>query len=400
MKIKKSKIESFNFGTTYKRPDLIFIAELIILGIFSISAVQLFSFFNKPKPIYTDEEFNEIKNKNITEFSVENTAKINLEIKSLEDFNNYFKFEPYSDEASGVNTLLQSAVMLPIIMFFIIFVMPPIVIAYILWFIIKYWEQVFIALIEFVKMIIDYSTDMIEGMLASKWWIRKFTHWHHRYPVFGPYFSKWRRKYVDRPMYNEQIKYAKTYFEFKRKYIDIPYHKYITVPKEKLKVRYEYAKKIYFTRVFDIIFGKLLKIDRDKRKIKPQVALKYLKETDDKKVATVYSAVKKNQTGGTRNNQIKLNEKLLKIAKNEKNNKKFIKKSLNLAKPNNIVSKEYFENDSINLKTSIDFIINLIGIFILSIGFFIYYKKKHVNIGILYIILIFCFIIIIDIHNK
>ena len=185
-----------------KRPDIIFLIELIIFSIFSISALQIINYYNKEQKPYTEEELNDAKQLNINSFSVEQTAKIDLEIKSLENFKDYFKYEPYTAESSGINTLLQSAVMLPIVMFFLIFVLPPIVLSYILWFIIKYYKQVFTALIEFIRMIFDYATAVVEGMLASKWWIRKFTHWHRRSPTFSHYFDKWRIKYVDRPIYN------------------------------------------------------------------------------------------------------------------------------------------------------------------------------------------------------
>jgi hypothetical protein len=384
---KNKKLRVHHSGNK-KRPDMVFLLEAIVVFILLIGAIRISPYIFKDKLPYTKEELENIKKLNITNFSMEEIAKIEMELKSLEDYKEFFNFEPFSEDATGNKNIQASAVMLPMVSFILVFVVPPIVGAYLVWFIIKYWKIVFIAVIEFMKMIIEFSTKAIEGMLAQKWWIRKFTHWHKHSPSFGSYFDKWKRKYVDRPIYKEQMKYAKTYFKYKRIYWDIPYRKHITVPKERLAIKLEFAKKLYITRALDTVFTKVLNIDKHPSKIKKADLINHLNAANnadiDKSTAQAFAQLKQT-SAALSGKQIKINDNKTAIINNI-NNKPLNDLKKNINKNSNETIEHFVNNTNLlydmkHLKQKIntDAITYFITIFLFSIItiFIIYYFKLY-----------------------
>lgn len=368
-----------------KYPDFVFLGELIVLFAIVLTGIKLSPFFGPSLP-YTKEELEQMKKLNITNFTMDDIAKIELELKSLEDHKNFFKLDPFSDDVNGIKNIQASAVMLPMVSFILVFVVPPIVGAYLLWFIIKYWKDVYLAFFEFIKMIMKYSIDAIEGMLASKWWIRKFTHWHKRSPSFGSYFDKWRRKYVDRPIYKEQMKYAKTYFEFKRKYWDVPYRKHVIVPTERLKIKLEFAKKIYITRALDTIFRKILNIDKNPNKIRTKEIMAHLNGANnadiDKNIAQSFAKLKQTKAA-VNGKKIEINNNNVVITKN--NNNKTLNNLKTATETNGKDTIEHFynktndlydNNNAVNIKDESLIMFYISFILIIFIVVFVIFKYK------------------------
>ena len=146
---------------------------------------------------------------------------------------------------------------LPIISFLIIYIVPPLVITYITWFIYTYWIYVIEALWGWFLMMYNYSTKLIECKLGEKWYIRMVTGWNSCNPAFADYFNQWKTQYVDIPIYYEKLKYVEEYNQAKEKYWTIPKFNYITIPSEKTKINMEYANKTFIQRTMDNLLAKI-----------------------------------------------------------------------------------------------------------------------------------------------
>jgi hypothetical protein len=190
-------------------------------------------------------------------FTMEEVAKVNLEVKAFQDYADYFRAEPFSPSNSGVNDLMMANAIFPIFLIFVQYVVPPFVIGYIIWFIIRYWPYVYRALWGLFVMLYSYFTNLVQGKLGCKWYIRFVTGWGCDSPNFSEYFNRWRREYVDRPVYIEQMKYIRQYYAARRKYYEIPYRKYITIPARRYRIKAEFAKKIYVDRAIEVFLKKL-----------------------------------------------------------------------------------------------------------------------------------------------
>lgn len=236
------------FGTS---PDVIFLIEvilvLILVFLFIKALPKLNGLFNKTLP-YSDAEFQEAQNLPMSSFTVGEMAKVNMEVKSLDDYIAYFSRNPCELESSGAMDLQRANAILPFIMFFIQYIMPPMVIGYIFWFIIKFWPFVIDAVYGFAVALYDYFSTKIQNKLGCRWYIRMITGWGCSNTSFDSYLEDWRRKYIDRPIYYQKLKYLQKMQQAKNEYYLQPYHQYITLPIERAKIDLEFIKKLYIDR--------------------------------------------------------------------------------------------------------------------------------------------------------
>lgn len=241
-----------------KRPDLTLLLEIMVSVIFLVllyRALPLLTSSNQPN--FSKAQFQKALKLPEGAFNVTELAKVNLEVKALQDYRSFFDFRPYSDENSGMNDLVRANAILPFVMFAVQYIIPPFVIAYIIWFIIRFWPYVWAAAYGWFLMLYSYFTKLIQCKLGCKWYIRMVTGWSCCHPNFSEYFNRWRRKYIDIPVYNEKMKYIQKYLWAKRVYYEIPYRKYIELPIKRYKVKAEFAKKIYVDRAIEVFLKKL-----------------------------------------------------------------------------------------------------------------------------------------------
>lgn len=241
-----------------KRPDMTLLIEITLVIALAVVLYYVWPYLTSAvKPGFSHAQFMKATKMPHTAFNVEEMAKVNLEVKSLTDYANFFKSNPYSSANTGVRDLLVTAAVLPFIAFFIQFVLPPFVIAYVIWFIVRFWPYVSRALWAWFLEMYDYFTSMIQGKLGCKWYIRMVTGWGCNRPNFYTYFNRWRRNYVDRPIYYEKMKYVQKYQWAKDEYYVKPYRKYITLPYRRYKVKAQYAKALYIDRAIEVFLKKL-----------------------------------------------------------------------------------------------------------------------------------------------
>jgi len=240
------------------RPDITLLIEIFLAVLFLAILYKIIPYLRgTTKPSFSKEQFTKAMKLGSTAFTVEEMAKVNLQVKAFQDYADYFKSEPFSPENSGSTDLMKANAIMPIFLVVVQFVVPPFVISYIIWFIIRFWPYVMVASWEFYLAMYSYFTALIEGRLGCKWYIRMVTGWSCRTPNFSTYMDTWRKTYVDRPMYTEQLRYVKQYHDVRHRYVEIPYEKYIELPIERYKVRAQFAKKILMDRTFEVFLKNL-----------------------------------------------------------------------------------------------------------------------------------------------
>ena len=288
------KLTMMPFNTS--RPDIALLVELVAFAVFIIIGFKVLPFITPVKnPGFTEDEYKKASDKPTTEFSISELANVQLEIKSMEDFQKHFEFKPHSPDNMGLIELIKSCVIIPVLGFIIIFIVPPFICAYILWFIITYWPYVFAAVIGWIKMLYSYFTDLLQGNFGCKWYIKMATGWGCYDVNFMDYFNQWKSVYIDQPVYYERLKYIRKYLWVKRMYYEIPYRKYIVLPTHKYKTKLEYAKKLYINRAFEVLLKKLLFVNKYVYEMPRDYVLDNLRHKE-KKAAALFGKIQQTKS--------------------------------------------------------------------------------------------------------
>jgi hypothetical protein len=214
---------------------LLFKICLLIILIAFIYTMYKYLYVHKG---YSAEQLATAMRLNTGDFTLAEFERINLEIKSLNAYNEYFGSVPYSLESQGINELAKGVVLLPIVAFVSIYVLPPLIISYIIWFIIKYSTIVIEAVWGGFLMAYHYSTKLMECKVAEKWYIRLVTGWHKCHVDFSKYFDAYVKEYITVPLYYNKMDHISNYYHHKEKYITPYINKYYETPKNTITSAY------------------------------------------------------------------------------------------------------------------------------------------------------------------
>ncbi len=243
------------------RPDMTLLIEISVLVILLIVLYLIWPYLSASKSyLFSQEQYMKALELPESSFSIGELSQIRIELEAFKKYFEYFDSPPYSLENQGIYDLNKGVIFLPILSFMIIYIVPPFVILYIIWFIITYWKYVIAALWGWFLMIYSYTTKLIECKLASKWYIRMVTGWTECSPSFSEYFNAWRRQYVDIPVYYEKLRYVQEYYAIKQRYYTIPKKYYIDLPSERYQIKLEYLQKVYINRAAEVFLKKLVDI--------------------------------------------------------------------------------------------------------------------------------------------
>ena len=241
------------------RPDVTLLVEITVFVIILMWLYSIWPYLSASKSfIFSKEQYMKASMLPESAYSIDEMSKIKIELKALKDYFDYFTSPPYSLENQGIFELNKGVIFLPIISFIVIYIVPPFVILYIIWFIITYWKYVLAAVWGWFLMIYHFGSKLVECKLASKWYIRMVTGWSTGCPDFSQYFNAWRRQYIDIPVYYEKLKYIQEYYAAKEKYYTIPKRYYIDLPKERYKVKTDFLQKVYVDRATEVFLKKLV----------------------------------------------------------------------------------------------------------------------------------------------
>jgi hypothetical protein len=130
--------------------------------------------------------------------------------KSFQDWMTYYKGEDaFSEYNLGTTEIRRGNDLREPIQFMLQYVIPYVILAYISWFIIKYFKYVIAAIWGFFVTVYQFTTRKITCKLAEKWYIRLATGWSRCNPSFGEYVDDWKNRYISRPIAEERINYLK-----------------------------------------------------------------------------------------------------------------------------------------------------------------------------------------------
>lgn len=239
------------------------------------------------RPDFFKSQYEYSKKLPITAFTIEELNRAENTKTAYKDHKDYFYHDPFSDYYNGLSDMLKGTVALTLMADQGKRVMLIIIYAYIIWFVLKYWQPVISGFLAFLLMLLDYSYDAATGAMGCKWFIRAVTGWKCNSPSFSKYFTSWRQIYVDRPVYDEKIRYIKRYEDAKYKYYKLPKYYYIDLPLIKYGITFDYYKDIYIYRTFDTFLDAMVKFYHDNIDMPLDVIYDYI-VTDNPSVDILY----------------------------------------------------------------------------------------------------------------
>lgn len=208
-------------ATKSKNRAIIFIIDiciLITLGIFSYKLYPLVKkYLNKES--YNEKQYKDAQNLPESAFSKEELRKVQEFRKSYQDWIDYYKREDaFSDANLGKFEIQMGSTLRDPFLLIIQYVIPYVIVAYIIWFIIKYIKYVIAAMWGFFIACYQFVTKKITCTLAKKWYIRLITGWKRCSPNFNQYLSAWKNNYVNRPIAQERVSYLKGVQQARQQY--------------------------------------------------------------------------------------------------------------------------------------------------------------------------------------
>jgi len=159
---------------------------------------------------YTQEQLDNASKLPLDAYSREDLRKVEEFRKSFVDWLEFYKSEDaFSENNVGIPEIRRGNDLREPFKFMIQYVIPYVILAYIVWFIVKYIKYVIAAIWGFFVTVYQFVTKKITCKLAEKWYIRMGTGWSRCNPNFGQYVDQWKNQYVVRPVVTERITYLK-----------------------------------------------------------------------------------------------------------------------------------------------------------------------------------------------
>ena len=159
---------------------------------------------------YTQEQLDNATKLPEDAYSREDLRKVEEFRKSFVDWLEYYKSEDaFSETNVGIPEIRRGNDLREPFKFMIQYVIPYVILAYIVWFVVKYIKYVIAAIWGFFVTVYQFVTKKITCTLAEKWYIRMGTGWSRCDPNFGQYVNMWKNQYVVRPVATERITYLK-----------------------------------------------------------------------------------------------------------------------------------------------------------------------------------------------
>jgi hypothetical protein len=159
---------------------------------------------------YTKEQYDNATKLPEDAYSREDLRTVQEFRKSFIDWIDYYKTEDaFSEYNLGTPEIRKGNDLREPFKFMIQYVIPYVILAYVVWFIVKYIKYVIAAIWGFFVTVYQFVTKKITCKLGEKWYIRMATGWSSCHPDFGEYVDRWKNQYVVRPVAEERITYLK-----------------------------------------------------------------------------------------------------------------------------------------------------------------------------------------------
>ena len=175
-------------------------------------------------------------------------AKESVKIHSIKSHDSFFRIQPFGQFTEGDRMTMQYAsILMQIMVYLFIFVILPLIIAYVIWLFIKYTPVMMKASLGFFKTMFRFFFRLVKAAASRKWLIRTVMGWGIvQYPKLGKeHLIPWKRKYIDYWVDRETLRYRILFYKIREKYYYQPKRKYIEIPWANLKREFWRMKKIY-----------------------------------------------------------------------------------------------------------------------------------------------------------
>jgi hypothetical protein len=216
-----------------KNYAVMFIVDICLSAVCILFLYKMYPFIKHyiTKENYTPEQYEKAKQLPETAYTKDELRTVKEFRQSYQSWIDYYKQDnAFSDDNLGLNEIRRGSALRQPFLFIIQYVIPYIILAYVVWFIIKYIKYVLAAIWGFFVAIYQFVTLKITCKLAEKWYIRLVTGWSRCNPNWSEYVDNWKNTYISRPLAEERIGYLRGVQDVKTAYNS----KYGTSPPWKL----------------------------------------------------------------------------------------------------------------------------------------------------------------------
>jgi len=248
-KLKTSRFYQWLSNLTNDNLDFVFLAKVIFVVVGTVLIYFLYFKLAKYRSAIFSQELltNQLMTMNTSDLPMAEITQAQNEVQALHQHAKFFENHPFSEKQMGGTDLTRGVLVLPIINFFIIYVLPICALIYIIWFIYNYIGYIARAIYGFItEVMIQYMTRFVVCKIAS---IIPF--FHFPCPSLYDYLMKWKKEYIDKPIYIEKMKYFRFYY-LQKKRLSIPITK-LDQQLDNYRVQADYGQK-FISRCKDVFY--------------------------------------------------------------------------------------------------------------------------------------------------
>lgn len=194
---------------------MMFYVDLSLVLVLSLFAYKMYPWLKRlylgaAGANYTPEQYAAAMKLSESAYSREELRLAQEYRTSFQAWKDFYKAEDaFSEYNVGTTEIQRGSTLREPAKFMIQYVIPYVILAYVVWFLVKYIKYVIAAIWGFFVMMYQFVAKKITCKLAEKWYIRLGTGWSRCHPKFNQYVDEWQRNYVTRPVAQERITYLK-----------------------------------------------------------------------------------------------------------------------------------------------------------------------------------------------
>jgi hypothetical protein len=204
-----------------RKKAMMFLIDVCLITVLGLLLYKLFPLIKKKltEKKYTNEQLRAARQLPESAYTREQLIKAEEIRQSFIDWETHYKSESgLDDDNVGRPDIVRANQLRQPMIFFIQYIMPYLIVAYVIWFIIKYIRYVIAAIWGFFVTVYQFVTKKITCKLAEKWYIRMVTGWEECDPGFGEYLDRWKNNYIIAPARTERLSYLRAVEQAKQGY--------------------------------------------------------------------------------------------------------------------------------------------------------------------------------------
>lgn len=239
----------------YNRPDLALLYDVIIVTLFIFILHQIIYkvlplFFKK---YYPEKYQNDLKLLPDGTLDPVKLKKAKIKYQSIAEHDQYYRINPFGKVTTKDQMAINKAQMtLTLFITLFIYVGIPFILAYLIWFIVKYGKFFWRTAKGLIATLWAYFARLIKAYASRRWALRTLFGWSkYPYPnLYSEHLLPWKKHYIDPFIDRETLKYEILFRQLREKYYYRPKRKYVDIPYAKLKIFFRRMKMRYIDLTF------------------------------------------------------------------------------------------------------------------------------------------------------